>query len=249
MTDRTFENNLSIFIGLVNFIRDEDYHGRVLIARENGIMIPKRTDCSNENLQLIKEAIAKLRKLKKSYSSDQKILVYTKYQIQFVGQCFLDRLWSKHDAMKDFGDAGYSWDNLKTRKQMDFVSTMIRHEKVIRDTLSILASILKLRASVYKSPQNVYTNDAALYVLRNMRRMVLFRGFSSSLYADQRRELPNIWNRIRRHYIHLLKSYKWKTLVKKLENAQVNVGRPDSFSLSVHRKRMRDLIEKSTENI
>jgi len=249
MTDRTFENKLSIFIGLVNFIRDSNYHGRVLIARENGIMIPKRTDCSNENLQLIKEAIAKLRKLKKSYSSDQKILVYTKYQIQFVGQCLLDRLWSKHEAMKDFGEAGYSWDILKTRKQMEFVSTMIRHEKVIRDTLNILSSILKLRASVYKSPQNVYTNDVALYVLRNIRRMILFRGFSSPLYADQRRELPDIWNRIRRHYIHLLKSYKWNTLVKKLENAQVNVRRPDSFSLGVHRKRMRDLIEKSTENI
>ena len=249
MTDRTFENNLSIFIGLIKYIRDEDYHGRILIARDNGIMIPKRADCSNENLQLIKEAVAKLRKLNKSHSSDQKILVYTNYQIQFVGQCLLDRLWSKHNAMEAFADAGYSWDILKTRKQTEFVSTMIRHEKVIRDTLGILASILKLRASVYKSPHNVYTNDAALYVLRNIRRMVLFRGFSSPQYADQRKELPNIWYRIRRHYIHLLKSYKWKTFVKKLENAQVNVGRPNSFSLSVHRNRMRDLIEKGTKNI
>lgn len=248
MDSGTFENKLTIFIELVNYIRNEDYHKKNLISIENGITIQKKADCSYENLQLIKKAISKLRKLK-SYSSDQKILVYTKYQIQFVGQCLLDRLWSKHEAMKDFGETGYSWDILKTRKQIEFVSTMIRHEKVIRDTLNILASILKLRASVYKSPQNVYTNDVALYVLRNIRRMILFRGFSSPLYADQRRELPDIWNRIRRHYIHLLKSYKWNTLVKKLENAQVNVRRPDSFSLGVHRKRMRDLIEKSTENI
>jgi len=227
MTDRTFENNLSIFFGLIKY---------------NGIMIPKRADCNNENLQLIKEAIAKLRKLNKSHSPDKKILVYTNYQIQFVGQCLLDRLWSKHNAMEAFADAGYSWDILKPRKQTEFVSTMICHEEVIRDTLGILASILKLRASVYKSPHN--TNDAALYVLRNIRKMILFRGFSSPQYAEQRRELPIIWNRIRRHYIHLLKSYKWKTLIEK---AQVNVL--NSFSLSVHRHRMRDLIEKGTKNI
>lgn len=249
MDSGTFENKLTIFIELVNYIRNEDYHKKNLISIENGITIQKKADCSYENLQLIKKAISKLRKLSKTHLAVQKMLVYTKYQIQFVGQCLLDILWSKHESMKTFNDAGYSWNDLKTKKQMEFVSTMIRHEEVIRDTLAILTSIFKMRASFYKNSHNVYTNDVALYVLRNIRRMILFRGFSSPLYADQRRELPDIWNRIRRHYIHLLKSYKWNTLVKKLENAQVNVRRPDSFSLGVHRKRMRDLIEKSTENI
>lgn len=239
MDDRKFQSKLSTFLGFVKYIRDPDYHGKVLVSRENGIITPKRENCSNENLKLVVDAVGKLRKLEQTSPSIQvrgKILVYTKYQSQFVGQCLLDRIWAKHEAIEIFAQNNYSWDALTTQTQKRFVSTMIRHENVIMATMNVLISILKLR------------NDD-LYVLQNIRKLVLTKGFSSSISAKQREELPYMWDRVRRHYKRLINSHKWKMLITSLRNAQVNVGRPNSFMMHQHRLRMQELVTRATVGI
>lgn len=240
MDDRKFQSKLSTFLGFVKYVRDPDYHGKVIIARENGVAI-KRENCSNENLKRVGDAVGKLRKLERTNPSPQvrvKILVYTTHQAQFVGQCLLDRIWAKHEAMEEFAQKNYSWDTLTTQTHKNFVSSMIRHENVIMTNLNVLAGVLKLR-----------NNTDALYVLQNIRKMVLVKGFSSSIYKNQREELPLIWPRVKRHYKHLIKSHKWRMLITSLRNAQANVGRPNSFEMLQHRTRMQELLKRSTEGI
>jgi len=240
MDDRKFQSKLSTFLGFVKYIRDPDYHGNIIISRENGVAT-KRENCSNENLKRVGDAVGKLRKLERTNPSPQvrvKILVYTTHQAQFVGQCLLDRLWAKHEAMEIFAQKHYSWDTLTTQTQKNFVSSMIRHENVITTNLNVLSGVLKLR-----------NNPDALYVLQNNRKMVLTKGFSSSIYKNQREELPLIWPRVKRHYKHLIKSHKWRMLITSLRNAQANVGRPNSFEMLQHRIRMQELLKRSTEGI
>jgi hypothetical protein len=243
MDGRKFQAKLTYFLGFVKYIRDSNYHGEILVTRENGITTPKRENCSNDNLKLVNDAIGKLRKLERTNSSAEirrKILVYTKHQTQFVGQCLLDRIWAKHEAMKKFVENRYSWDSLSTQSQKKFVSSMIRHENVIMTTMNVLFSVLRLRSS---------NDNDALYVLKNIRKMVLAKGFYSPIYKKQLEELPFIWDRVRRHYKHLIKSNKWNILITSLRNARVNVGRPDSFSMHQHRVRMQGLVHRSTHGI
>lgn len=246
MTDynRLFEQRIRKYIGIVKYIRDQDYHGEIIISRDNGVTLAKRETCSNENLQRVENAVNRLQTFDKTYFRS-KILIYTEHQMIFVGQCLLDRMWAKHEAMELFTEKGYSWNTLGSSKQKDFVISLIRHERVLKNTIRIFAKILRLRASVNKLDEDIN------HVVKQLRRMILDRGFSSSSSKSQRLELQSIpfWNYIKAHYIRLGNSYRWKQFITALSYAQVNVGRNSSAIFGVHRTRMMGLLDRATTGI
>ena len=249
--DRIFERRLAMLLGFVRYIRDPDYHGDVIITRPNGVTIAKRENCSNENIRLVEEAVSHLRKMGRQHqdtATDSKIIAYTGHQIQFIGQCLLDRLYAKHENMKMFNQKGYSWANVGTNKQKELVSRMIRHEKVLVNTFRVFLQVLRLRSTTSARIRRANVEDA-MQVVRSLRKMILWNGFSYSQAALQRAELPLIWNRVSGHYIRLENSRRWGQLVQALNNAEVNTGRSESFLLAIHRTRMMDLLRRSTVGI
>ncbi|ABT15013.1 hypothetical protein NY2A_B614R [Paramecium bursaria Chlorella virus NY2A] len=246
MTDynKLFEQRIRKYIDIVKYIRDPDYHGEIIISRDNGDTIAKRENCSNENLQRVENAVNMLQKFDKTYSRN-KILIYTEHQMVFVGQCLLDRLWAKHEAMELFTEKGYSWNTLGSSKQKNFVINLIRHERVLKNTIRIFAKIIRLRASINKIDEDIN------HVVKQLRRMILDRGFSSSSSNSQRLELQSIpfWNYIKAHYLRLGNSYRWKQFITALSHAEVNIERNSSTIFGVHRTRMMGLLDRATKGI
>jgi hypothetical protein len=239
-----------MFKGFIRYLREPDYHGRIFMVANNGTTTV-REDCNDDNLRRIKEAVGRLRKLKGKHPSPEietKIIVHTKYQAQFVGQCLFDRLWAKHESMHMFVQLNYSWDVLGSRKQKMFKSQMIRHEKSLANTFRLLLQILRLRNTTSARFRNSDEKDA-MYVIASLRKMILWRGFSTVSAKLQMEELPVVSIRAREHYDRLQRSTIWNRLVQSLKVAEANVGMPNAIATVEHKKRMVCLLERSVNGI
>jgi len=229
-----FATSFSKFLSFARYVQDPDYHGKVMIAKQTGTIVPLRSDCDADNLKKIRRSISMLYKLGTS-AAGSKINVYTTFQIRFVAQCLLDRLLAKYHHMTHI-----AWDQFpSSSKQIQLVLQLVRHEKILQDTFRTLSQAVKLRSKV--------TNTSyMLYILRILRKCILWKGFSTPIAKEQKRELLRRHAEIKREYTRLSRSTRWKQIIKAIDHSKINTYVQNLSLFELHRKRMNGLLEHAT---
>lgn len=232
-TNRRFDKALSQFLTTLRYVRNSDYHGKIIVSDASGIITPIRANCSNENMEKIRKTVSMLYKLDHR-TSVNKVLVYTTYQIRFVGQCLMERLLTKYEQISKI-----AWTEEPSAKQKQKMLDLIRHEKPLQDTFRTLSQSIKLRSR--------FTNTGdMLYILRILRKCIYWKGFSSRRADEQKKELSHRYSEIKKEYERLSRSTRWKQIIAKLLDTTLNSYTSDTYLLRLHRQRMNGLLERAT---
>lgn len=246
-----FDKRLSIFKGFIKYIKDDDYHGKIMIANSRGVIHRPRDNCSNENLHSIDTSITALVRLKKTIPLDKwkaRVLRDTSAQIQFLGQCLMDRFYAKHMELTEFFKK-YSLQSLSmpTPGILKKVLNMSCHEYPLYLTLSILRRSMRLRQMVGRERGWGDMQDSFI-VTSKIRLMISEDSLKSMKVKDKLEELsnPRKFKEITNGYYRLLHSKRWKQLIESIENAKRNMHSKNSFELALHKQRMENLLKVAT---
>jgi len=249
--DILFDKRLSIFKGFIKYVKNDDYHGKIMIANSRGVIIRPRDNCSNENLHSIDTSISALSRLKKNIPHDQwkaRVLRDTSAQIQFLGQCLMDRLYAKHIELTKFFNKYNSQSlSIPTPSILKQVLSMSSHEYPLYLTLSILRRSMRLRQMVGKERGWGDMQDSFI-VTSKLRLMISEDSLKSMKIKDKLIELsnPRKFKEITNGYYKLLHSKRWNQLIESIKNAERNMHSKNSFELTLHKQRMENLLKVAT---
>lgn len=247
-----FDKRLSIFKGFIKYIKDNDYHGKVMIVNSRGIIYRPRDDCSNENLKRIDRSITMLLRLQKNIPQDQwkaRLIRDTSAQIQFLGQCLMDRFYAKHVELTDFFNK-YNSQSLSrpTKGVLKQILNISCHEYPLYITLSTLRRSMRARQLLGMKVRGWGDMQESFIVTSKLRLMISEDTLKSMKLKDKMKELshPRKLKEITDGYLKLLHSKGWKQLIKSIENAKRNIHSKNSYELVLHKQRMSNLLKVAT---
>lgn len=235
-----FEKRLEILKGVIRYIKDTDYHGEIMTVNDRGIIHRPRDDCSNENVNSIRKCIRNLRKLKGTVPFDSwkaRVSRDTNAQIQFLGQCLLDRFYAKHIELYKF----FSRNTPHTSSPSDIKALLSfsGHEYPLYVTWSTLLSSMRLRMEVSESNEL----RQAYIILTRLRLMISESDVKSIRFKDRKEEIKKKFNFIINKYSALITSKRWKQLIQSIESAERNRHSTNRFEYITHRRRMDGLLK------
>jgi hypothetical protein len=250
--DVLFEKRLSKFKGLVKYVKDPDYHGKIITVNIAGCATRPRDNCSNENIEHIVDSVRVLQKMKTDIPFDAwkaRVLRDTSAQIQFLGQCFLDRLYAKGKELLRYFQKYDTMEKATTPGALGYLISIVSHEYPLEITLSALTSSMRLRQSVGKSngwERGWDDLQESFRVISRLRLMVTQTRFGSQTKKEKISELkksPDKLRELRTKYASLLHSKRWRQIMLSIESAERNTHSTSRFEMRTHRERMAHLLE------
>lgn len=250
--NRLFEQRLSIFKGFVKYVKDPDYHGRIIITNSSGTSYRPRDDCSNENIDLVLKCVKTLMQLRTTMPPDQwkaRVVRDTSAQIQFLGQCLLDRFYAKNTEMLIFFEkyAAKPPGAAVSKSSLVRLVNLVSHEYPLKITLEAMMHSLRLRQAA--GPGRGWEDlQASFIVASRFRMMILDDGITTLTQRSKLAQLRNdakLQNIIKK-YSELMRSKRWKQLIESIEHAKRNVYSSDRSELILHKERMSNLLKTAT---
>jgi hypothetical protein len=252
LNNRLFEQRLSIFKGFVKYVKDPDYHGRIIITNSRGTSYRPRDDCSNENIDLVLRCVKTLMKLRTTMPSDQwkaRVVRDTSAQIQFLGQCLLDRFYAKNTEMLIFFEKYIAKPPgaVVSKSLLVRLVNLVSHEYPLKITLEAMIHSLRLRQAA--GPGRGWEDLQASFVVASRFRMMILDDGITTL--TQRGKLSQLRNDAKlriiiKKYSELMRSKRWKQLIESIEHAKRNVYSSDRSELLLHKERMTNLLKTAT---
>ena len=249
---RLFEQRLSIFKGFVKYVKDPDYHGKIIITNSRGTSYRPRDDCSNENIDLVSKCVKTLSKMQKNMPADQwkaRVIRDTSAQIQFLGQCLLDRFYAKNTELLVFFEkyAARPPGGDVSKNMLVRLVNIVSHEYPLKITLEAMVQSMRLRQAA--GPGRGWEDlQASFIVASRFRMMILDDGITTLAQKGKLSKLRNDakFRIIINKYSELMRSKRWKQLIESIEHAKRNVYSSDRSEFILHKERMTNLLKTAT---
>jgi hypothetical protein len=251
--NRLFDQRLSIFKGFIKYIKDPDYHGKIIISNSSGTSYRPRDDCSNENIDLILRCVKTLMKIQTNMPPDKwkaRVVRDTSAQIQFLGQCLLDRFYAKNTEMILFFEkytAKPTGTDISKNLLLRLVN-LVSHEYPLKITLEAMIHSMRLRQAA--GPGRGWEDlQASFIVASRFRMMILDDGITTLTRGSKLLQLRNdakLRNIIIKRYSELMRSKRWRQLIESIELAKRNAHSSERSEMILHKQRMTNLLKTAT---
>jgi len=243
--NRLFEQRLSIFKGFVKYVKDPDYHGRIIISKSSGTSYRPRNNYSNNNIDLILRCVKMLMKLQTNMPLDQwkaRVIRDTSAQIQFLGQCLLERFYTKNTEMVLFFEK-YTPGTVVSKNVLVRLVNLVSHEYPLKISLEAMIHSMRLRQAA--GPGRGWEDLQASFIVASRFRMMILDDEITTL-TQKNLQLMNDakLQYIIKRYSDLMSSKKWKQLIESIEHA--NVYPSVRSELILHKDRMSNLLKTAT---